>query len=335
MQHKENTIFDNRYRLIRLLGRGGFSEVWLIEDTKINNTQAALKIYAPGIGLDSDGTELFSQEFALVFNLNHTNLLRPSYFDVCENQPYLVLPFCDKGSVKKFLGKITEKQAWSFLHDVAAGLTYLHAQNPPVIHQDIKPDNILMNSSGIFLITDFGISTKARGTLRRSVITSQSFTGGTLAYMGPERFGKDNMPIKASDVWALGASLYELITGNAPFGEHGGLLLKSGAEIPDIQGAWSDSLKAVIYKCLSQQPWDRPTAHDLVTITEKQLNDGNLANDVPNEEKPCRKCGKRIPKKSAFCKYCGSPQEVKLCNACKKEIPVSSNFCPYCKSINK
>ncbi|GHT48055.1 hypothetical protein AGMMS49965_26260 [Bacteroidia bacterium] len=249
MQHTENTLFDNRYRLIRLLGRGGFSEVWLVDDTK-SNAQAALKIYAPGTGLDTSGTKLFSQEFALVFDLNHTNLLRPTYFDVYDNQPYLLMPYCEKGSAKQFVGSITEAQAWHFLHDVAAGLEYLHSQEPPIIHQDIKPDNILLNSKGVFLITDFGISTKARSTLRRSVTNANA---GTLAYMAPERFSKDNLPIKASDIWSLGASVFELITGDTPFGEHGGLIQKGGAEIPNIQGSYSEPLKELIYKCLSKE----------------------------------------------------------------------------------
>ncbi|GAP71192.1 serine/threonine protein kinase [Candidatus Symbiothrix dinenymphae] len=266
MQHTENTVFDNRYRLIRLLGRGGFSEVWLVEDTKIN-AQAALKIYAPGTGLDTDGTALFRQEFALVFNLNHANLLCPTHYDVYENQPYLLMPFCEKGSAKRFVGKITEDQAWHFLHDVAAGLDYLHSQEPPIIHQDIKPDNILLNSKGEFLITDFGISTKARNTLSQS--TTDIANAGTLAYMGSERFGKAPRPIKASDIWALGASAFELITGDTPFGEHGGLLLKGGAEVPNIQTPCSEVLKELVYKCLSKETWDRPTAHDIVEMADK------------------------------------------------------------------
>ncbi|GAP71200.1 serine/threonine protein kinase [Candidatus Symbiothrix dinenymphae] len=274
MQHTENTVFDNRYRLIRLLGRGGFSEVWLVEDTKLDDAQAALKIYAPGTGLDTGGTALFRQEFKIVSNLNHTNLLRPSHFDECDNRPYLLMPFCEQGSAKKFVGEITEEQAWHFLHDVAAGLEYLHSQETPVIHQDIKPDNILLNSKGVFLVTDFGISTKARSTLRRSV--SDNTGAGTLAYMAPERFGKDPLPIKAGDIWALGASVFELLTGNVPFGEHGGLIQKSGAEIPNIKASCSDALKELVYKCLAKEPWDRPKADDIVEICEKHFKGEKL-----------------------------------------------------------
>jgi serine/threonine protein kinase len=263
---KENTLFHDRYRLLRRLGGGGFSEVWLSEDAK-TGLIVALKIYAPGTGLDEDGARLFSHEFSLVFNLNHSNLLKPSYFDICELTPYLVMPFCERGSTVKLAGRISEDEAWKFLHDVASGLAYLHGQESPVIHQDIKPDNILIDGGGHYLITDFGISAKARSTLRKSV--GKQTSGGTLAYMAPERFGKDNIPIKASDIWSLGATLYELLSGDVPFGEHGGLIQKSGAEIPNIRGNWSNDLKKTVEHCMQPEAWDRPTAAQIVAWTEQ------------------------------------------------------------------
>ena len=248
MQLKENDLFDNRYLLKEMLGCGGFSDVWLVEDTKIGNKKRALKIYAPGHGLDADGVELFISEFDLVYDLNHPNLLRPSHFDVCERSPYLIMPFCERGSAGKLVGKISEKEAWLFMRDVAAGLAYLHKQEPPVIHQDIKPDNVLIAHNGQYQITDFGVSTKARDSLSRSV--GEAKTGGTIPYMSPERFSNDNKPIKESDVWALGATLFQLMEGYAPFRDYGGLMQKKGAEIPDVQGAFSDELKEIVNRCL-------------------------------------------------------------------------------------
>jgi TPR repeat protein len=146
---------------------------------------------------------------------------------------------------------------------VASGLEYLHKQNPPVIHQDIKPDNVLIDANGQFMITDFGISAKARSTLRKSA-QRHNVSGGTIAYMAPERFGKDNTPVMASDIWALGATLYELLTGDTPFGEHGGLVQKSGAEIPTLDGNWSNELKQIVKSCLQPNPDDRPSAQQIV-----------------------------------------------------------------------
>ena len=90
-------IIADRYELLKQLGRGGFSEVWLAQD-KLTDVKVAIKIYAPGMGLDDAGISLFTQEFSLVFDMNHTNLLHPTYYECWERMPYLILTFCKKGS---------------------------------------------------------------------------------------------------------------------------------------------------------------------------------------------------------------------------------------------
>ncbi|MGN0235660.1 MAG: serine/threonine protein kinase [Paludibacteraceae bacterium] len=260
MQLQENTLFANRYTLQKLLGRGGFSEVWLAKDA-ITDLELVLKVYAPGTGMDEDGLQTFSKELARVYHLNHPNLLRPQHVDSWQGMPYLLMAYCAQGSLVKRIGGMSEESIRKVLHDVASGLAYLHAHD--VIHQDIKPDNVLLDDTSNYVITDFGISARARSTLRKSVAASVANSDGTIAYMGPERFGKEPAPIKASDVWSLGAMLYELMTGDTPFGEHGGLIQKSGAEIPTIQGNYSAELKQMVEQMLALNPWDRPTAEDL------------------------------------------------------------------------
>jgi serine/threonine protein kinase len=261
---EKDAILDGRYLLKERIGRGGFSEVWLVEDIK-TNLGMAMKIYAPGMGLDAENIAVFNREFALVFELNHPNLLRPNYYGEIDGMPFLILPYCKNGSAVSLVGEMDENTAWRFLHDVASGLAYLHSQEPPVIHQDIKPDNIMIGNNRQFLITDFGISVKVRYTQQRNV--SSGDITGTLAFSGPERFGRNPAPVKASDIWALGATLYEIITGDLPFGPNGGVIQRSGAEIPEIQGNYSDELKMTIEKCLSLNPWDRPTADRIEALT--------------------------------------------------------------------
>ena len=70
------------------------------------------------------------------------------------------MPYCSNGSSATLIGKMSEKQIWHFIRDVSCGLMFLHSQNPPIIHQDIKPDNILIGDDGKFIISDFGISRK-------------------------------------------------------------------------------------------------------------------------------------------------------------------------------
>ena len=258
---QQDTLFANRYQLRSLIGRGGFSEVWLAHDTW-TDLDIAIKVYAPGQGLDNDGLREFCQELASVHHLTHPNLLKPDHVDQWENMPYLIMEYCPKGALTKQVGKLSEEQVWRVLHDVAAGLAYLHSKD--IVHQDIKPDNILLDESGNYRITDFGISTKARTTLRKSMLGA-STSGGTMAYMGPERFSAQPAPTKASDIWSLGAMIYELITGDVPFGEIGGGMQKNGAEIPDITKLISPALTHVIHLMLARETWDRPTADTLAT----------------------------------------------------------------------
>lgn len=258
---QQDTLFADRYQLRSLIGRGGFSEVWLAHDTW-TDLDIAIKVYAPGQGLDSDGLKEFCQELAGVHHLTHPNLLKPDHVDQWENMPYLIMEYCPKGALNKQVGKLSEEQVWKVLHDVAAGLAYLHSKD--IVHQDIKPDNILLDESGNYRITDFGISTKARTTLRKSMLGA-STSGGTMAYMGPERFSAQPAPTKASDIWSLGAMIYELITGDVPFGEIGGGMQKNGAEIPDIAKPISPALTHTIHLMLAKETWDRPTAETLAT----------------------------------------------------------------------
>jgi len=273
----EDILFANRYLFLRMLGRGGSSEVWLAND-QLSGLQVAIKVYAPGMGLDEDGVQIFSKEFKLVFNLNHPNLLCPTHYDIQERMPYLVMPYLEKGSTMKRIGEFTEKEAWRFFHDVASGLAYLHSKIPPLIHQDIKPDNVLIDDDGAFLITDFGISTKMRTTLPTNPITAGSMT---MAYAAPERWGKKNRPTMASDIWALGASVFELLTGYTPYGELGGQLQFKGAEIPEMEGNWSQELNEIVEYCLQKEPGERPTASEIVKVCKSHFD----KESVPKKKK--------------------------------------------------
>ena len=262
----KGTLFDSRYELIRLLGRGGFAEVWLVKDT-LTGLEEALKIYAPGGGMDEDGLNVFAKELSVVHNLRHTNLLTPKTLGQYDSQPYLVLPYCPNGSLNKKVGACTEEEAWKIIEQVASGLAYLHKKG--IIHQDIKPDNILIDENNDYVITDFGISMKAQSTLRKSMhIQAQS---GTMAYMAPERFSTEPHPIPANDVWSLGAMVFELMEGEVPFfAQMGGLAQKNGADLPTMHADVSDALKQLVLSMLAKEADARPTAEQVVELAKKR-----------------------------------------------------------------
>lgn len=262
---EKDTLFDNRYRLINLRGRGAFGEVWQARDEQMN-IEVAVKIY---IALDERGIEEFKNEFRVVFGLSHPNLLHASYFGQCDHQPYLVMPFCPN-SAATLIGRCDENTVWRFIRDVTSGLAYLH--NEDIIHHDIKPDNVLIDYRGNFLISDFGISTKLRTTFQRhSRLQNRVAPGGSMAYMAPELFSLSAEAVKATDIWALGATLYEMVTGELPFFGQGGVIQLNGGMLDRPQVNYSDALIDTILECLAKETWNRPKANELAVLAQDML----------------------------------------------------------------
>lgn len=286
---REGILFDGRYKLLRALNtEGGTADVWLAIDENTVDGSApldenctidesvsvedsgilvALKIYRSKNALDIEGEQRFRNEYKIVFNCHHTNLLQPINFSIFNDTPYLVLPYCKAGSSELLIGKeLSENDIWKYILDVSSGLAYLHACNPPIIHQDIKPANILIDEYHNYAITDFGISSK-RGNAGGYYGDEEN--SGTLAYMAPERFSENYTPMPESDIWALGATLYEIITGNVPYGENGGISqLDGNIQVQSIGRNVSSEIQRLILTCLAKDPKERPSASQLRSIAE-------------------------------------------------------------------
>jgi serine/threonine protein kinase len=295
-----NVIFAGRYTLLEKLGIGGYSEVWKATDNMAGEMLVALKIFAPEKGLDQTGIQVFSKEYGLVFNLNHTNLLKPSYFDIWEGSPFLVMSYCKNGSLYGKIGEMNETEVLKFIQQAADALDYLHSQPTPIIHQDIKPDNFLINDSGNFLLSDFGISSRLRRTLTRSIGNIGS--SGTMAYLPPERFSEDKQILPAGDIFALGVTIYELLTGDLPFDDQGGLRLRNGAGIPKLPSNFTSGMNDLVRSCLNITPALRPDAKELkikaselfdsvktelpASSPNKPLSDVRKTAQIPDTNKP-------------------------------------------------
>lgn len=280
-------LFDGHYALIRPLSvDGATADVWLaldtntvtedvtvsdiarLQDDEIDKLglMVAIKIYRPQNALDIEGEERFRDEYMIVFNCHHTNLIHPTHFSIFRETPYLVLPYCKLGSSELLVGNlIGNDNIWKYIKDVSAGLAYLHALTPPIIHQDIKPANILLDDTNHYAITDFGISSQRGGTHE---FYNDEENSGTLAYMAPERFSEGAEPMPQSDIWAFGATLCEILTGKVPFGEEGGKTqVERDVAMPKIPNVSSD-IQRLIHACLSKEPGNRPSAEKIFKAAE-------------------------------------------------------------------
>lgn len=287
---KEGNLFDGRYKLLRTLSTdGGTADVWLAIDVNTRDNPevfgeqmtesegeesgmlVAIKIYRPKNALDIEGEQRFRDEYKIVHNCRHTNLLQPTNFSISNDTPYLELPYCKNGSSERLIGKeLSEKELWKFIFDVSSGLSYLHACNPPIIHQDIKPANILIDDYHNYAITDFGISSQRNG--KHSYYYDEE-NSGTMAYMAPERFTDNYTPTTESDIWAFGATLYEILTGNVPYNEDGGInQLENKIQLKPLGNKIPKDIQRLISSCLSMNPKERPTANQIIKIAERHLN---------------------------------------------------------------
>jgi serine/threonine protein kinase len=164
------------YRLIRLLGQGGFAEVYLGEHTRLG-MQAAIKVLRTY--LRDEDTAVFQQEARTIAQLRHPSIIRVLDFDIQNGTPFLVLDYASNGSLRQKHPRGTRvslEQTIGYVNQIADALHYAHMQK--LIHRDVKPENILVGQQGEILLSDFGIASIAHATSSMSTQASM----GTLAY---------------------------------------------------------------------------------------------------------------------------------------------------------
>lgn len=240
------------YQLKRLIGQGGFAEVYLAEHVYLK-TQAAVKVLQ--MQLAREDQEGFLNEARTIARLKHPNILSVLEFGVEQGTAFLIMDYAPHGSLRDCYQKHTLLKPITVLphlKQAAAALQYAHQQN--IIHRDIKPENLLLGPGDETLLSDFGM---ALGT-RSSRTQSMDDIAGTVAYMAPELL--QGRPVPASDQYALGVVLYEWLSGACPFrgtftevaSQH---LL---AQPPAIKApAVSPEVEAVILRVLAKQPEQR------------------------------------------------------------------------------
>lgn len=242
------------YQLIRLLGEGGFAEVYLGEHIHLS-TQAAIKVLHAQLA--SDDVATFRTEARTVARLIHPHIIRVLDFGVEGKIPFLVMDYAPLGTLRKAHPRGTAlplSTIVSYVKQVAEALQYAHDEK--FIHRDVKPENMLIGRRNEVLLGDFGIAVIAHNTY------SQRAQGmsGTIAYMAPEQILE--YPRQASDQYSLGVVVYEWLTGNIPFqGSPPEILAKhisiAPAPLRQKVPTISSAVERVVLKALAKDPKDR------------------------------------------------------------------------------
>ena len=229
MTLKTGDIIQNRYRIVRLVGQGGFGAVYRAWDMNVSQP-IALK---ENLGVGAEAQRQFEREATLLAGLRHSNLPRVTdHFIVPGQGQYLVMDYVEGQSLAALLkeraGPLPEAAAVAWIRQVCDALTYLHTRRPPVIHRDIKPENIIISADDRAMLVDFGIS-KVYVEGGHTTVGAMAVTPG---YSPPEQYVGISTEAR-SDVYALAATLYKLLTGQTP--PESVAIMAMGVRVPAVR----------------------------------------------------------------------------------------------------
>ena len=252
------TSVAGRYELVRPLGHGAMATVDLAHDVELDRP-VALKRLAENLARDDDLQRRFVREARLAARLAHPNVVR--VFDVGEDdgRPFIAMEYVEGETLAEFVGRrgrVSPKEAATLGTQMCAGLAAAHAAG--LVHRDVKPQNLLLGTDGVLKLGDFGIAAGQEGTR----LTLAGTVLGTAGYLAPEQ-ARGEQVTAAADIFASGAVLYELLTGE-PARTAGSLAeLGSADGLPPsdlaarVPGAPLE-LVAAVTASLSFRPEDRP-----------------------------------------------------------------------------
>ena len=202
------------YNLIKKLGEGGMSEVFLADEIATHQ-QHVLKMLPIAVEGDENGGEMmdrFLQEFALVSQIDHPNVARIHHQGFSEHHAYIAMEYFPGGDLREVIAKgIAPNVAVAILLQVAGALTAVHAQG--IVHRDMKPDNVMIRADGSLGLADFGIAKQLESGFNR---TKHGEVFGTPYYLAPEQ--ALGLPVdQRTDIYSLGVVFFEMLTGHRPF----------------------------------------------------------------------------------------------------------------------
>lgn len=249
-------VLQNRYRIESVLGQGGMGTVYLAKDIRLDDRLCVVKELRDDFYRDEDkqrALTFFDREARMLARLKHGNIVQVSDYFSEQGKYFLVMEYVDGENLHSIMQKregepFDENQVVSWAIEICDVLSYLHAQDPPVIYRDLKPSNIMINADGQLKLVDFGIARKIEADDENTRVVSAG-------YSPPEQYwGAANIH---SDIYSLGATMCFLLTGADPEP------LKSNSpreKNPEV----SEYMDSVVQKCMTQESAQRyKTAREL------------------------------------------------------------------------
>ncbi|MGP1434433.1 MAG: protein kinase domain-containing protein [Catonella sp.] len=265
-------LIGERYEIISIVGSGGMADVYNAIDNRLNR-QVAIKVLKEEYGSDKNFVLKFMAEAQSAAGLSHPNIV--NVYDVGEDEGlhYIVMELVEGITLKKFIerkGKLELKEAVGIAIQIAQGMEAAHANH--IIHRDIKPQNIIISKEGKVKVTDFGI---AKAATSNTIAAGQAV--GSVHYISPEQ-ARGGYSDEKSDIYSLGVTLYEMISGKMPFAADNmvsvALLHINEEAVPlrEIDENIPVSIEKIVQKCMQKKPERRyMTATELISDLRKAV----------------------------------------------------------------
>jgi serine/threonine-protein kinase len=282
---KPGHVLRERYEIIEIIGQGGMGCIYKAADLRLEGRFTAIKDIQP----DPDNTpeeraedrRQFQREASILARLDHPNLPKVSDFFSEDNRDFLVMDFVPGVDLRQMIEQalrrgefIPEEQVLDWGAQLTDAIRYLHSQTPPVLHRDIKPANIKLTPDGLIKLVDFGLVKVMSSDDQRTITVVQG--RGTALYTPLEQYGGDRGHTDArSDLYALGATLYHLLTNTPPAEAKQRFLNPRSLRDPrDINAVIQDRTARAVLWAMSMHPDDRPP--DVETFGEALFGKGAL-----------------------------------------------------------